>query len=1042
MTFIHLHGHSEYSLWDGLAKVDDLVARAKEIGQNTLAITDHGNISCLPEFYKAAKGAGIIPIIGMEGYMIPDVGMRPKKSEKNKDGSRKRAYYHLGMLAIGERGYQSLVQITSLANTPEGFYYKGRIDFPALEGMRGDLKHIIALTGCESGYIASAVMSGKMKVARKRLEYMRWLFPNLYVEIMKHPSENEDREKEQDELNATLVELADRYNLPVVITNDYHYVLDKQQRIHRTLVTSASKGTNKNPDADLFGGTGYYLKSEDEMRAMYDKRTWRRAQESFKIIEKQTENFHIKLLDEKKWYIPKFPRKDSEEISSIDKIHRMCRKKLKLLGLYNKLYRDRLKTELEVIHRANFEEEFLIVRDYIGWARRNGIYVGAGRGSMAGVLVAFLLNITDVDPIKYDLLFERAINPARPSLPDFDVDFQAARREEVVEYITEKWGAANVLQVCTFNAMAPKGAVRAVLRALDVPYVQMVQATRNLPDTVEIIGERKKAELKDILEEKEFLHKEAPELEKLMKEHPRLKKWAIGLQGTIQSYGTHAAGVVISDGHQSLRQHIPTTYLPGPKRIVTQYDMAGVKSFGFVKFDILGLSTLDTIADAIAIIGKDPFAELKDFEDQETFDMLNAGRLTTVFQLQGFSCRMIIKSMGIKTFEDIIAINALSRPGATKFVDAYHQQRDHPKRVKYLHPKLKPIMEKSNGVLLYQEQTMQIALDIAGWDHHITDDLKEAIKYKKSDVFKVLRPKFIEGCIKNDVSADISQKLWDLIRDASGYQFNRAHSVSYAILGFQTAYLKKHYPAAWYAAYLRNTDTKSTNAKGKLSEVMQEARSMGVNFLPPEISKSGISFTVEDENKIRFGLSEVKGVGAVAAQAIVDERRGGYRDVLDVMGRVPRRHFNSRAKKALEDIGALESIGAPSSLELSERQLSGLGIVLDFHIPKRYRRQIERYLASDENKAALESEDDEKVVVGGIITHVQKHTTKKGDLMARVRVDYYTGSWELAVFPRQYDSLQGILKNGAVVLVQGLFQRQWGSIALDQLIRLDKDKVA
>ncbi len=1001
-------------------------------------------MSSFPEFYKEARAQDIVPIIGQETYIIDDVrtpiAKRPHNdNEWDKNSPENKTSFHMLLLAVNLEGYKTLAKLASIGYQDDGHFYRSsRIDFRDLEAMGSELDNIIATTGCLGGHVPNALEFGMPKRAAKYLKKYRSLFKNLYVELMLHPN---IRDKTQEKINDELVHLAARYDVPLLITNDTHYVDAKQQDVHRMLIQSSERGVNKGSDFDVFSGTGYHIKSEKAMRQLgWSDKVWDENQNSQKNIWNKVKNFEMPLMEKKQfsWYIPEFQRKNKDE-NSHDYIMRLCLKKLKEFGLNTKKYRRRLKYEMEVISRAKFEEEFLIVRDYIRFADRNGILVGAGRGSMAGVLVAYLLGITGVDPIKYDLLFERALNPARPSLPDFDVDFQASRRQEVITYLEEKYGKENVQQVCTFGTMAPKGAIRAICRVYEVPYQQMVDACRGLPETSDITGARSSGELEDLLSDEEFLKRESPELITLMETYPDLKPMAVGIQGTIQNVGTHAAGVVISDSGRPIKEYVPTRLAKGKALTVTQYDMGGLKGFGFVKFDILGLNTLDTIAECIDGIGFDPFEGMKELEDQETWDMMNKGLLATIFQMQGHACRQCVQVMNIKSFEDIIAINALSRPGAMKFLDAYHKQRDNPKIVEYIHPKLESILGKSNGVLLYQEQTMQIGLDIAGFDHIIIDDLKEAIKYKKSKIFDMLHPKFLQGCIDNDCTKEQATQLWEMISDAKGYQFNRAHSVSYAILGFQTAYLKCHFPAHWFAAYLRTTDTKSPESKGRVEEILYEARRMGVKFRGPDINRSDISYKVTGENIIRIGLTSIKGVGQAAAAEMVSKRGKRYHSIDDLVARVERRKAGKRALDSLGHSGTLESIGVSGDADEVTRQLEYLGFALEIKASDEASAKINKLFDKYGDDFHEPIEADVIVKGGGRITRVDVHRTKVkpngdgGKPYARIRIDWPPYAVELTAWQEQYEHYVKDLVRGKVCRFIGKRQAHWNSIILLKL---------
>jgi DNA polymerase-3 subunit alpha len=1052
--FLNLHTHSEYSLWDGLAKIPEIVARAKKLEQPGIAITDHGTMSSFPEFYKAARAQEIVPIIGMEAYISDDVNIRPPQRAKQEDWDKNypanRTSWHMTMIALNLEGYQTLAKLSSIGWQDDGHFYRSmRIDFNDLDKERASLKNILVTTGCLGGFIPNALEYEKTKRARRYLIKFRDLFPNFYIELMRHPNESSTT---QERVNQDLETLARRYSVPILLTNDSHYVNPGDKDVHRALLDSSTRsGSFKNPDFDAFSGTGYHIKSEKSMQELgWSDWVWNQNQRSMKDIWEQVQDFEIPALEKKnfKWHIPTVPRVNVEE-DTYSYIYRLCKKNLEKRGLWDqKRYRKRLKYELKVIESANFGEEFLLVRDYVRYANRQHILVGAGRGSMAGVLTAYALGITDVDPIRYELLFERALNPARPSLPDFDIDFQASRRQEIVEYLEGKYGKENVKQVCTFGTMAPKGAIQAVCRIYEVPYNQMVEATKGLPDTSDITGERASGELKDLLEDKDLLQREVPELINLMDTYPDLKELACGIQGTIQNVGTHAAGVVVSDDELRLKDFVPTRLARGKSITVTQYDMAGLKAFGFVKFDILGLNTLDTIAEAIKDIGYNPFLDMKEYEDQDTWDMMNSGLLATIFQMQGFACRQCVSTMGVKSFEDLVAINALSRPGAMKFLSQYHKQRDHPTTTKYVDPRLAPILDKSNGVLLYQEQTMQIGLDIAGFNHYIIDDLKEAIKYKKSKVFDMLHPKFIEGCIKNGCTEEVAKQLWEMIGDAKGYQFNRAHAVSYAMVGFQSAYLKCHYPAQWFAAYLRTTDTKSPEAKGRVEEILYEARRMGVTFKLPHINKSGVSYRVTGKNVIRLGFTSVKGVGNAAAAELVLRRpqRTGFVDLGDLQSRVERRKVGKRAIDALSGVGALEPIGVQGNPDPTNRQIEYIGFPLEIHSKKRSKEKIDKLFDKYGSRFTGSLEHDTPVKGGGRITRVEvRHTKQKpdgngGKPYARIKVDWPPYSVELVAWSDTLEQYGHDIKRGNIVRYIGVRQAKWNTTSLKRLEVLEVAK--
>ncbi len=1024
-AFVHLHTHSEFSTLDGLSRVSQLVETVKELGQPAVAITDHGTVAGAPEFYYTCREAGVIPILGQEFYIVPDASNRDREDERSLNR-------HIVMLALNRRGWHTIVELTTIANLRENYHYKPRIDHEMLREYADRFEGIAVTSACLSGEIARALRSSGTKAADRVLKFYRHTFPNFYLEVQHHPvrkkylrKRHDPRSREEQEfsgiqsdLNAYLVGASDRYGIPLLITNDSHYSQEDHHEIHDLLLAVQTKSEWSEEERFRFNGDGYYLKSAAEMRRLFVPDVWRSSQKSIRSILERVGNFKVKEFESKIWHIPNIPGDTSDPTKVI---RRKCLRRFRELKLYKRPgYRERLEHELSVIREANFEQIFLIVEDYVNFARSQGIIVGPGRGSMVGSIVSYLLRITEIDPIKYRLLFERAINPARPSIPDFDIDFENDRCEEVIQYVIDKYGEDNVVLIGTHHHMAPRMVFKNMLRAFSVPFNVANKITSELPDTVEITNNKTSGEFADI-----FREQLSPDLRTLMRTHKILEPAAIQFQGLVTSFGTHAAGVIISDRRRNLSREIPKMLIASSGKVVSQYDMDAMKHLHLVKFDFLRLSTLKMLALAIELIGHDPFeGQGDDFEDEDTFRMMTKGDLLTTFQFQGGAAKQCILAMGVDNFEDLVAVNALARPGAINFLSKYVKGKKDPDSIVYPCPEIKPILEYTFGVILYQEQVMEIVKVLAGWDDLGADRIKEATKSKAGAEFDEMRIEFFKGCKRNGISTRAARAVWHNIDDYRSYGFNRAHSVAYSSIGYKTAYLKCHHPMEWLTSVLNTLPDKN------FEEIIDEIRKINVPLLLPDVNRSGADFTLTKRG-IRFGLSHIRGLGTKAVEAILEERRvgGKFEDVREFRGRMSRsRAVNNKMRlSALERSGALRLIGGRSHGSQYQEEL--LGVQVTNYPLDPYRDSIENLILSKENAKALVARSGRPACYwGGIISSIKEITTRKGEPMAFVKVSFYGSVQDIVFFPNRWLRFSHILKKNAIVVIQGERDTERGSI--------------
>ncbi|MFZ7104673.1 MAG: DNA polymerase III subunit alpha [Peptococcaceae bacterium] len=1041
--FIHLHVHSSFSLLDGACRLDKLIEEAKAQNMPALAITDHGVMYGVIDFYKACKKAGIKPIIGCEVYVAPNSRFAKRP---NMDDSP----YHLVLLAKNDKGYKNLIKLVSLAWL-EGFYYKPRVDKEILAQYSEGL---IALSACLAGEIPSLLMNNKYEEAKDSALWHRQVFGtgNFYLELQNHGL------KEQMPVNTQLAKISEETGIPLIATNDVHYVTAADAKVQDVLMCIQTGKILTDENRMKFETQEFYLKSWEEMNLALGEYQEALAN-TLKIADRCEVDFTFGDN-----HMPLFQTPEGFTLETY--LDELCAKGLKeRYGEPVQEAHERLEFELQIIKQMGYAGYFLIVWDFIHFARKQGIYVGPGRGSAAGSLVSYTLGITDIDPLKYDLLFERFLNPERVSMPDIDIDFCYERRGEVIDYVIGKYGTDRVSQIITFGTMAARGAIRDVGRVMNIPLGLVDKVAKLIPNELGIT-------IQKALEV-------TSELRELMEENPQIKELvytAMALEGMPRHAGTHAAGVVIS---QEPLDH----YLPLQKTsdggVTTQFAKENVEEIGLLKMDLLGLRTLTVINNAVDLI-KDSkgietdFSQI-DLDDPKTYEMLSKSDSIGVFQLESSGLRAILKDLQPGHFEDIIALVALYRPGplGSGMVEDFIARKHGKKAIEYLHPGLEPILKPTYGIILYQEQVMRIASDLAGFTLGQADLLRRAMGKKKPEIIAGLKEEFINGARKHDVEPRIAGKIFELIEYFAGYGFNKSHSAAYALLTFQTAYLKAHFPVEFMAALL----TSVMESSDRVPFYIAECQRMGIKVLPPDINESRENFIVRDGN-IRFGLAAVKNVGKGAIQAILAARdqEGPFQSLQEFCKRIDLSQVNRRVMESLIRCGAFGSIpgnrvqllqildtcieqGQELQKSMNSRQVSlfdvgeEAGFTIDFDpiklpdvedFSQRDILAMEKeilglyvsghplYEYSDQLKTKVrhqladlsQEEDGNRITIGGIITSVRRSVTKKGETMAYCVLEDLTGSIETLVFPRTFQKYHALVEADKVVLMTGRINLQ------------------
>jgi len=1039
--FVHLHVHSEYSILDGACRIPALAARAAELEMPAVGLTDHGSLAGAIELYRETRKQGIKPLIGCEVYVADDRRAQQK------------GYAHLTLLAASNEGYANLIKLCSRGYT-EGYYYKPRVDWELLAEHAPGL---IALSGCLSGRVCKALEENRPNDAEAELDRLAQVFgkDNAYAEIQNAHLETQQR------INPLLVELAERRKLPLVATGDVHYLRHEDARAHEALLCIQSGDTLKNPNHWKFDTDHFYFKSPAEMAEDFPghEDALRRTLEVAERCNVEIELGGILL--------PKFPVPDSRD--AFEYLVELCEKGLqKRYDRTTPELNERLQFELKTIREMGFTDYFLIVWDFIHFAKQNGISVGPGRGSAAGSLVAYCLEITDLDPMRYDLLFERFLNPGRKSMPDMDLDFAVAGRDRVINYVADKYGRDRVAQIITFSTMAARAAVRDAGRVLDVPYGVVDKIAKLIPEGP---GQM----LDDCLKPNGELRR-AIDSDPVAKEIVEL---AQPLEGLTRADSIHAAGVVI--GAEPLANVVPLQQKGPEQEVVTQFAMGDVEALGLLKIDFLGLRNLDVIDTALGLVGSVALDDIP-MDDRETYAMLARGESTGVFQFESTGMREALRQVKPTQFEDLIALVALYRPGPMQYIPVYARRKNGQEQVSYVDPRLEPILEDTYGIALYQEASMEIAKQIGGFTPAEADDLRKAIGKKIHSLMASLKDKFLEGCAQSGTTPAVAKQLWDDMEKSQDYSFNKSHAACYALIAYRTAWLRAHHPHAYMAALISSV----MNTKDRVPFYVNACHEMGIEVLPPDVNFSQCDFAVV-EGKIRFGLNAVKNVGDTAARAIVAAREqdGPFESLWDFTERVDPAVANKRALESLVRCGAFDSTGAPrkgmsecleaalawgnryaadrlagqasifdlgfeeaetkpkhhpqipadewDKNELLRLEKETLGLYVSEHPLTGVRDQLRR--KTDCTLAELERRRDGDIVtVGGIVTAVKQVTTKKGDPMVFLQLEDTTGGAECVVFNSTYASSRELCVADRILVVKGRVDHKEGEtklIALD-----------
>ncbi|GAA0105744.1 DNA polymerase III subunit alpha [Paraclostridium sordellii] len=1056
--FVHLHVHTEYSLLDGFSRVKNLVARAKELNMSAVAITDHGCMFGAIDFFKVAKAEGIKPIIGCEIYTAP-------RSMRDKDPNYDKSQGHLILLAKDMQGYQNLIKLVSEAYV-QGFYYKPRVDIDEISKYS---EGIIALSACLAGDVSQALMNRNYEKAKSIALRYKDIFgeDNYYIEIQDHNL------PEQKEVNSELIKLSKEIGVGLVATNDVHYVRKEDSKIHDILMCIQMGKTVNDPARMRFGSDEFYLKSRQEMESVFPD-VQEALDNTVKIAQRCNVEFDFNTIHLPKYDVP-------SGYTPNEYLRMLCFKGLKeRYENPSKEILDRLEYELSVIEKMGYVEYFLITWDFINFARENSIMVGPGRGSAAGSIVSYTLYITDIDPIKYSLLFERFLNPERISMPDIDIDFCYERREEVIDYVKRKYGDDHVAQIITFGTMGAKAAIRDVGRVLDVSYNKVDNIAKEIPFALGMTIDK-------ALDTN-------PNLKKLYEEDGETKEIidvSRKIEGMLRHASTHAAGVVISK--KPIDEYVPL--YKHQDAITTQFTMTTLEELGLLKMDFLGLRTLTVIRDALDLIEKNHNVKINfstmEYDDPKVYELLTSGNTLGVFQLESAGMRSFMKQLKPDNFEDIVAGISLYRPGPMDSIPNYINNKNNPDHVEYLHEKLKPIMEVTYGCLVYQEQVMQVVRDLGGYSYGRSDLVRRAMGKKKMDVMEKERQYFIhgkfddngeleiEGCVRNGVPEDIGNKIFDDMIDFAKYAFNKSHAAAYGVLAYETAYLKAHYPVEFMAALITsvmgNTD--------KVVEYIRECNNLKIDVLKPDINKSFTKFSVE-HNSIRFGLAAVKNVGVNVLNNIIAEREAGgeFKDFNEFCKRLDSKDSNKRIIESLIKCGAFDEMGdnraslllgyekllesismdrkknlagqvslfdgfgmdesmsndiqnmytLPKVNELEEKERlylekEVLGMYVSGHPLSQYKEELKKNTTI--NNADLNDLKDDyvsylnlnekEVVMGGIIVNKTIRTTKRNDLMAIIELEDLYGVIEVIVFPQVLQKYNTIIQEDKIIYVEG-----------------------
>jgi DNA polymerase-3 subunit alpha len=1056
--FVHLHIHTQYSLLDGAIKLDDLVAVAEEFKLPALAITDHGNMFGVIEFYKKCMAGGVKPIIGCEMYVAPQ-DRRKKESIKGLPD----AGYHLILLVKNHAGYKNLMKLSTIGYL-EGFYHKPRIDKDVL---RQHSEGLLGMSSCLHGEIPSLLLDGNSDKAKKVTEEYKEILGdgNFFFEIQNHGIEEEKK------VIPLLAKLAEEMKVGLVATNDCHYLKKEHASAHDALLCIQTGKKVTDADRMKFANDEMYFKSPEEMKKLFAD--YPSALENTLRIAEQC-NLDLEFG---KTHLPEFPPPPGfDDLDSY--LDFLARKGL--AQRYSKVtpgLEERLEYELKVIKQMGFAGYFLIVKDFIDYAKNKGIRVGPGRGSVGGSLVAYCLGITNIDPIKYGLLFERFLNPERISLPDIDIDFSDRERDKIIRYVINKYGENNVAQIITFGTMAARAVVRDVGRVLDISYSEVDRIAKMIPWVPDM-------NLKTAIEQNK-------EMAGLIKSDPRLEKlisYSEILEGLCRHASTHAAGVVIAP--KALTEYVPL-YKGSKGEITTQYDMQGIEEIGLLKMDFLGLRTLTVIDDTLQMLREDHNIVLDidaiPLDDQKTYEIFSNGETVGIFQFESSGMRDYLTKLRPESVEELTAMNALYRPGPLDRIAEYIDRKRGLKQISYEHPLLEPILQGTHGVIVYQEQVLKIASDLAGYSLGKADILRKAMGKKKAELMGQQREEFKKGAKAKGIKPEVADKIFDLMATFAGYGFNKAHSAGYAYLAYQTAYLKAHYPLQFMAA----TMTSEIGNTDRIVVLMDECKRMGIDVLPPDVNHSMGKFAVVG-NKIRFGLEAVKNVGHGAIEAIVQAREkvGKFKSLFQFCSEVDLSGLNKRVLESLIQAGAFDSVSrhrsqlmasldvamnygqtiqedkkrgqislfdlggetkvvpVPKMAEVPEWPISEilskekemLGFYVSGHPLTKYAEELKTFVTRD-TQSLDEAKDGEEVYIGGVITHVKTSIDRKKKQMAFATLEDFVGTVEVVIFSDCYEKSRRIIRSDSMVLIKGRASTKEGEkakIVASEIIGLSK----
>ncbi|MCT4593708.1 MAG: DNA polymerase III subunit alpha [Anaeromicrobium sp.] len=1049
-NFVHLHLHTEYSLLDGATRIKDLIKEAKEMGMKAVAITDHGSMFGVIDFYKEAKKHGINPVIGCEVYTA-------KRTMYDKDPVKDKKMGHLVLLAKNNEGYKNLIKLVSRGYT-KGFYYKPRIDIDIL---RKHSEGLVCLSACIAGSVQTKLLNDDYEGAKKEALELENIFGkgNFYLEIQDHGIE------EQKKINEFLFKLSGETNIPLVATNDVHYLKKSDADVHDVLICIQTGKTVDEEERMKFPSDEFYFKSEEEMRRLFPNHP-EAIENTLKIANMCNVEFDFNTIHLPNYEVP-------EEYSKKEYLRKLCedglRQKYKHI---NDQLKDRLEYEVSTIENMGYVEYFLIVWDFIRYAKDNNIMVGPGRGSAAGSIVAYTLGITDIDPIKYGLIFERFLNPERVTMPDIDIDFCYERRQEVIDYVIRKYGKEKVAQIITFGTMAARAALRDVGRAINVPYAKVDSIAKEIPMQLGITIQKA---IKINPKFKEIYDSDS--------EAKYLIDVALALEGMPRHASTHAAGVVISK--EAIDEYVPL-YMHNDA-MSTQFTMTTLEELGLLKMDFLGLRNLTVIRDAKTLIEekynvKIDFSSME-YDDSKVYELISKGDTLGVFQLESSGMRQFMKDLKPDCFEDIIAGISLYRPGPMDSIPKYIEYKKNPSKIEYVHEKLEPILDVTYGCLVYQEQVMQVVRDLAGFSYGRSDLVRRAMGKKKMDVMEQERKHFIHGkldedgnveiagCVANGVGEVAANKIFDDMVEFAKYAFNKSHAAAYAVLGYETAYLKTYYPVEFMAALI----TSVMGNSDKVGEYIQDCRKKNIKILPPHINESYEKFTVED-GKIRFGLLAVKNVGSNVIEAIVNARKekGKFISFNDFCDKIDITQINKRAIESLIRAGAFDNLDAnraqllavyekaiesaqqdrkrniqgqfsmfqsfddvmkesinfsyPNLAEFPQKVLLSMekemvGLYVSGHPLSTYEEKIKEVTSSNilnlNNSIEYGKLDGKKVRLAGIIQGRQNKITRNNQIMSFLTLEDLTASMEVLVFPKVYSKYEELIYEDNIVIIDG-----------------------